>query len=140
MAHLAANDGGRACRHRHGVCALSGLQDDAARRARVTVMDTQSQPVSDARVVLISSSYPYGRERSRLEVRTMPTGKASFSAQTEWRVESLMLHGSEIYFWNWCIEKTGYETYETLNNAASQFDDTLIVQLPPGESRSCDRP
>lgn len=108
--------------------------------ARVTVMDTQSQPLSDARVVLISSSYPYGRERSRLEVRTMPTGKASFSAQTEWRVESLMLHGSEIYFWNWCIEKTGYETYETLNNAASQFDDTLIVQLPPGESRSCDRP
>lgn len=69
----------------------------------------------------------------------MPTGKASFSARTEWRVESLMLHGSEIYFWNWCVEKAGYETYETLNNAASQFDDKLIVRLPPGESRSCDR-
>lgn len=107
--------------------------------ARVTVMDTQSQPLSDARVILISRSYPYGRERSRQEVRTMPTGKASFSAQTEWRVESLMLHGSEIYFWNWCVEKAGYETYETLNNAASQFDDKLIVQLPPGKSRSCDR-
>lgn len=105
--------------------------------ASATVLDAQSQPLENARVVLISSAYPYGRERSRLEMPTALNGVARFSVQSEWRVESLMLHGAEFYFWNWCVEKTGYETYETFNNASSQFDDNLVVRLAPGESRSC---
>ncbi|CAB3625652.1 carboxypeptidase regulatory-like domain-containing protein [Achromobacter pestifer] len=108
--------------------------------ARATVQDPQSQPLADARVVLISSSYPYGRERSRQETQTAVNGVASFASQSEWRVESMMLHGSESYFWNWCVEKPGYETYETLHTVASRFDDNLVVRLQPGLSRSCDKP
>ncbi|NMK48188.1 carboxypeptidase regulatory-like domain-containing protein [Achromobacter sp. Bel] len=108
--------------------------------ARATVQDPQSQPLADARVVLISSSYPYGRERSRQETQTAANGIARFVSQSEWRVESMMLHGSESYFWNWCVEKQGYETYETLHTVASRFDDNLVLRLQPGLSRSCDKP
>ncbi|WMD21753.1 carboxypeptidase regulatory-like domain-containing protein [Achromobacter seleniivolatilans] len=105
--------------------------------ARVTVLDTESQPIPNARVVLISSAYPYGQERSRQEMQSAQNGVATFPSQSEWRIEALMIHGSEQFFWNWCIEKAGFETYKTLNRTASQFDDKLIVELRAGESLSC---
>lgn len=105
--------------------------------ARITVLDEASQPVADARVVLISSAYPYGREQFRNETRSGPDGAAAFQAIREWRAESMMLHGSQVYFWNWCVEKAGYETYETLNREPSAFDDQAQVRLRAGESRPC---
>ncbi|MGE8685646.1 MAG: carboxypeptidase regulatory-like domain-containing protein [Achromobacter sp.] len=105
--------------------------------ARITVLGPDSQPVADTRVVLISSSYPYGRERFRHETRSGSDGVATFQAIREWRVESMMLHGSQVYFWNWCVEKEGYETYETRNREAADFDDKARIQLRAGESRSC---
>ncbi|MCY1519854.1 hypothetical protein D9M68_546180 [compost metagenome] len=105
--------------------------------ARITVLDPGSQPVADARVVLISSSYPYGQERFRNEARSGSDGVATFQAIREWRAESMMLHGSQVYFWNWCVEKEGYETYATLNREPSGFDDEARIQLQAGKSRPC---
>ena len=39
-------------------------------QARATVVDEQSRPLADTRVILITSSYPYGRERWRDEQRS----------------------------------------------------------------------
>ncbi|MBC9908254.1 MULTISPECIES: hypothetical protein [Achromobacter] len=105
--------------------------------ARATVLDENSQPLADARVVLISSTFPYGREQFRNETRSASDGSAAFEALKEWRAESMMIHGAQVYFWNWCVEKTGYETYMTLDRDAAYFNDKPQITLRPGESRSC---
>ena len=66
-------------------------------QARATVVDEQSRPLADARVILITSSYPYGRERWRDEQRSGEDGVASFENHSEWRAESLMIHGRTIF-------------------------------------------
>lgn len=48
--------------------------------ARATVLDENSQPLADARVVLISSTFPYGREQFRNETRSASDGSAAFEA------------------------------------------------------------
>ena len=53
-------------------------------QARATVVDEQSRPLADARVILITS-YPYGRERWRDEQRSGEDGVASFENHSEWR-------------------------------------------------------
>ncbi len=105
--------------------------------SRATVLDENSQPLAGARVVLISSTYPYGREQTRHEALTGADGGAAFEAQREWRAESMMIHGAQVYFWNWCVEKTGYETYVTSDRDAALFDAKPQIRLRPGESRSC---
>jgi len=105
--------------------------------AQVTVLDEHSQPLADARVVLISSTYPYGREQFRNETRSAADGSARFKALREWRAESMMIHGAQVYFWNWCVEKAGYETYMTLDRDAAYFKDEPQITLRPGESHSC---
>lgn len=105
--------------------------------AQATVLDENSQPLGDARVVLISSTYPYGREQFRNETRSAADGSATFKALKEWRAESMMIHGAQVYFWNWCVEKAGYETYQTLDRDAALFNHKPQIPLRPGESRSC---
>ena len=109
--------------------------------AAITVMDEHDLPVSGAKVTLISSAYPYGltRERLRAEQSTGADGRASFEAYHEWHMESpLMLHGALSYFWNWCVEKPGYETYMTDDDNADDFDRQSVIHLQPGTSRSCE--
>lgn len=48
-----------------------------------------------------------------------------------------MPQGSQTHFRNWCVEKAGYETYETLNREPSGFDDKAQVRLRAAESRPC---
>ena len=108
--------------------------------AAITVLDEASQPVTDARVVLIAAAYPYGFDRFRTEKQTTADGRAQFDSRREWRVEVLAIHGSEVFFWNWCVEKPGYATYATHAGGADKFDDNLVVKLKAGESRSCNNP
>lgn len=109
-------------------------------QARATVIDEQSRPLADARVILITSSYPYGRERWRDEQRSGEDGVASFENHSEWRAESLMIHGRTIFFWNWCVEKPGYATYRTLLTSSDDFDARPTITLTPGSSQTCDDP
>lgn len=105
--------------------------------AHATVLDENSHPLADARVVLISSTFPYGREQFRNETRSAADGGATFEALREWRAESMVIHGSQVYFWNWCVEKAGYETHMTLDRDAAYFKDKPQITLRPGESHSC---
>jgi hypothetical protein len=47
--------------------------------------------------------YPHGGEKGRETKETLADGSATFEAVREWRVETLMIHGAEEYFWNWCV-------------------------------------
>jgi hypothetical protein len=105
--------------------------------AKATVLDQASKPIAQAEVTLVSMAYPYARENSRAVQKTGNDGTARFNAVREWRIESLMLHGSEEFFWNWCIRKNGYVTHFTSHNSAKDFDNSLVIRLKPGESKPC---
>ena len=106
----------------------------------ITVVDDQKEPVHGAKVALISSSYPYGDEKSR-DVQTTDTkGVANFQKRSEWRVEALMIHGIEDFFWNWCVEKEGFATYETKNGDGEIPRSKILIELEPGKSEECTVP
>jgi hypothetical protein len=105
--------------------------------AQVTVLNQLEHPVADAEATLIANAHPYASEKSRATQLTGANGVASFPALNEWRIESFMLHGGEIYYWNWCVRKEGYATFFTANNSSRQFDERLVVRLSPGETSPC---
>ena len=105
--------------------------------AQITVTDQDNKPLSGASVTLISSFYPYGMEEFRETRLTNALGGGEFSGKREWQIEIIFLHGRKEYFWNWCVEKQGYTTYETRHNSASKFDDDATVKLMPGNSTPC---
>ena len=103
----------------------------------IAVVDDQKEPVYGAKVALISNSYPYGGEKSR-EVRTTDRkGVAKFQKRSEWRIEALMLHGAEVFFWNWCVEKEGLVTFETQNRDSEISRSKILIELESGASKEC---
>ena len=105
--------------------------------AKITVVDERGDPVRGAEIVLISNAFPYGFERSRMLIRTNQNGHSYFPQITEWRIESLMIHGSDVYFWNWCVFKEGYETFTTSLRNAKNFNSDQSVVLKRGDSKPC---
>ena len=104
---------------------------------RVRVVDTAGRPVAGASVVLLSNAYPYGREQHRETLSTDPSGAVSFDGRHEWRVEWLVIHGSQQFFWNLCVAKAGYATHLTEHRSAEKFDADARVVLSPGRSEAC---
>ena len=106
----------------------------------IKVIDDQQNPLHGAKVNLISNSYPYGWERNRETKMTNKIGVAAFQKRSEWRLESLIIHGAEIFFWNWCVEKEGFVTYETHNRDSDIPESRVRVMLVPGLSEECKVP
>ena len=107
--------------------------------ARATIRDEEGEPVPGASVTLVASAYPYGREKSRETKVTMADGVAAFPLRRGWRAETLALHGWEEYFWNWCVQKEGFETFSTAHTSASGFTAEPVVLLKAGPSTPCPR-
>ncbi|ARN19790.1 carboxypeptidase-like regulatory domain-containing protein [Piscinibacter gummiphilus] len=104
---------------------------------RVRVVDPAGRAVAGASVVLLSNAYPYGREQHRETRWTDASGVVSFDGRHEWRVESLMIHGAQVFFWNLCVEKPGYATHLTEYRSAKKFETEPTVVLAPGTSSAC---
>jgi hypothetical protein len=105
--------------------------------AKVAVHDEQGSPVAAAAVTLVSSAYPYGREKSRETKATGADGIVAFQSRREWRTEVLAIHGREEYFWNWCVQRDGFETFSTNYRGASDFQVEPLVVLKAGQSKPC---
>lgn len=105
--------------------------------AKATIRDDRGVPASGAVVTLVASAYPYGREKSRETRTTTDDGVATFQARREWRTEVLAIHGWEEYFWNWCVQKEGFETFSTTHGSAADFEVELVVILKAGQSKPC---
>ncbi len=105
--------------------------------AKATVLTADNAPLAGAEVTLIASAYPYGSERHRNTTETLADGTAHFAALRDMRIEVLMIHGAQEFFWNWCVRKAGYVTYVTAHRDAEQFQAGLVVRLPPGVSTPC---
>jgi len=105
--------------------------------SEVKVIDSNKTPIEGAKVILISSSYPYGFEKTREIKNTDMKGKAVFKSKKEWRVEAIMLHGAEFFFWNWCVHKQGFETILTSNLSSNEFENKPTFMLKRGKSTAC---
>ena len=107
--------------------------------AEVTVHDSMARPIQGARVTLISSAYPHGLEKSRETKETDAWGVAKFDSRKEWRTEIMMIHGAEVYFWNWCVERPGLVTYASAGRSADSFYARPTIVLAEGASTPCPR-
>ncbi len=107
--------------------------------ATLTVQDERGQPLSGVQVTLIANAYPYGFEKSRETKLSDANGRVQFSSHQEWRTETLMIHGAEVYFWNWCAEKAGYETFETHNSADGKMPEVETVVMKMGFGKTCQK-
>ncbi|WP_020412208.1 hypothetical protein [Microbulbifer variabilis] len=105
----------------------------------ITVQNESGEPLQDATVTLVSNAYPYGFEKTRMSIDTNYKGEAVFPKIKEWRVEALMIHGAEVYFWNWCVYKEGYFTYLTKNGSSKDFNRNATITMLPGASEPCPR-
>src|SRR5688572_2163580 len=100
----------------------------------VVVKDTEGHPVEAATVQLITTSNPYNLEKGRKVTITDKEGVAQFDAKREWRIETFMLHGSETFYWDWCVQKPGYETYATEEQRRGWWRSMdAEVELKPGQ-------
>jgi len=104
---------------------------------RVRVVDPAGRAVAGASVVLLSNAYPYGREQHRETRATDASGVVSFDGRHEWRVEWLVIHGSQQFFWNRCVAKPGYTTHLTEHRSAEKFETDPTVVLGAGVSSAC---
>jgi hypothetical protein len=68
--------------------------------SKIVVVDEAKNPIKDAQVYLISTAHPHSREKSRNMVKTNPMGVAKFDKMKDWRIELLMIHGADVYYWN----------------------------------------
>ncbi|UYF99197.1 hypothetical protein [Halomonas sp. GD1P12] len=118
-------------------CVVYPVNKTLQPEAEILVTDEKGKPIQDARVTLISNSYPYGFEQMRRSDQTSNGGEASFPEIKEWRTESLMIHGSNVFFWNWCVVKPGFETHTTMWSSGQDFQPQYNVTLTPGESTPC---
>ncbi len=100
------------------------------RDSSASVADDKGVLLEGAQVALITSTYPYGRERTRELVATDAKGVARFEGKREWRMETFFIHGAEEFFWNWCIEKPGYQTFKTTWSNATAFVFAPSSSLP----------
>ena len=104
---------------------------------QVTVLDARFTPLGGAKVTLIANAYPYGREKTRETRQTDRSGTISFEIRQEWRTEVLMIHGADVYFWNWCVEKPGFVTFITHYTGNKEFIAEPIIRLEKGDSTPC---
>jgi len=118
-------------------CIVFPIHKTLQPEAIITVTDASGMPVVGASVSLISSSYPYGLEKTRLSRMTDQQGQAAFEALRQWRVEALVIHGAEIFFWNWCVAKAGFETHLTSWRNGGNFESAYQLSLVDGISKPC---
>lgn len=105
--------------------------------AKASITDINGKPIAGAEVSLIANSFPYGFEKSRVSQLTNVSGEVRFKSDKGWRIENLMIHGIEVFFWNWCAKKDGYETFVTTHRSSRDFKIKKNIALKPGESTSC---
>jgi hypothetical protein len=100
------------------------------------ILDSSGKPVTGAKVVILTRTYPTPIHEYDIKI-TDENGLASFASRREMQTEVVFLHGSVEYYWNWCVEKSGYKTYETGFSNGDEFTEQLKLTLLAGDSTTC---
>lgn len=108
-------------------------------KSQVLVTNQNNEPLKGATVYLLTDSYPYHVETYIDEAITNEEGYAYFEKKKDFRFESLLMHGSNQFEWDWCIFKENYQTHLTKWTPAT-FSKNYKVQLIPGVATECPKP
>jgi hypothetical protein len=108
--------------------------------SQITVLYESGEPIEGAKVVLLASSHPHPRELGRETKFTDQNGVAAFESRREWRSEAMIMHGVEYFFWNWCVQKAGFNTYLSRHGSSGNFDPQPTIRLSRGASSECPAP
>ena len=103
---------------------------------RALILDDAGKPIAGTKVVMLTRVHPTPIREFDVKI-TDTEGAALFASRRELQTETIFLHGAVEYFWNWCVEKTGYSTYKTSFSNASEFTEHLTINLSHGNSTTC---
>ncbi|MCG7220251.1 hypothetical protein [Acinetobacter sp. AG3] len=103
----------------------------------VTVVNEQGVAIPDVKVVLVTAVHPAKIDDQYDEKFTNKLGIVNFEKRAEWKVESLMIHGMQVYDWNVCLAKDGYLTQEFIKIAS---DSKIKIILLKGNNPSREFP
>ena len=94
----------------------------------VNVVDENGQAVANAQIILLTEVHPAINIIAKIQKLTDAQGVAKFSGQREWKVESLMIHGSKYYHWSICVRKSGFITQGMIDADQSKIKVVLLPQ------------
>jgi hypothetical protein len=104
--------------------------------ANFLVLDANKKPIEGAKIVLNTRARPTPINEFDIQY-TNAKGMTNFASKKELKVENTGQHGALDYFWNLCIEKTGFKTVHKEIENASELSGPQVVNLVPGKSESC---
>ena len=108
-------------------------------KATLSVVDEEGTPIKGAKVYLFSNLAHGAIERNSTKT-TQKDGLVKFEQKKEWYMESLMVHGSHTFYWDWCVEKEGYESKFTRSLNHNDFKESAKFVLREGTSTPCVSP
>ena len=102
------------------------------------VVTSDSTPLQGATVRIYSVANPYHRLLRQDAEQTDAEGGAHFSRLGAFEWGSLIIHGTTVMHWGWCVEHEGHATTSASGLYASDFRHPIVVQLQPGPSTDCE--
>ncbi|WP_372403270.1 hypothetical protein ACDW34_12160 [Acinetobacter piscicola] len=82
---------------------------------QVEVVDEQGKAIKNAKVVMETTQRPAHVMPVFNRLFTDAQGKVEFKRQRKWAMETLFIHGFQVYSWNLCISKQGYEMPKSID-------------------------
>lgn len=104
---------------------------------RITIKDLDGNPISGAEVHLYSVANPHSRLANHVISYTSEGGLVRFGEIDEWRVESLIIHGMDVFHWDICVSKEGYKTEVLEWQVNWEVGGKVSIVLQEGESSPC---
>ena len=102
---------------------------------KIEVKDEAGYPIPNASILFISASYPHRVLHNKAELHTNSQGKAELARERKWESSyPFMLHGVRVYYWAWCISKSGYET---ISSETTETSSRATVTLKKGATKTC---
>jgi len=93
--------------------------------------------IPDAEIYIIRGSYPHGVVKGYGTTQSNQQGIVNLSNAQDWKRQIFMPPGTEFFFWSLCVQKKGYETYQTYHQATEELPKRMTVNLEKGEFRRC---
>lgn len=117
-------------------CAPYPVYKTTKPEANFLVLDANKKHIEGAKIVL--NTHARATPISEFNIQyTNAKGMTNFASKKEMQLENTAVHGALDYFWDLCIEKTGFKTFNKHIENASELSGPQVINLVPGKSESC---
>lgn len=100
------------------------------------VTDTNKKPIEGVKIVINTRANPTPINDFTIQYTNLK-GMTTFAGKKVMAVENTGMHGALNYYWNLCIEKSGFKTINKLSLKASELSGAQVIKLEAGKSESC---